>query len=86
MIEPIIQVYITKWCRDCSRVIKNLEDFNVTVNIIDIDKNIEGEKLVRSVNRGFRSVPTIIFPDGSILVEPTQVVLEEKLKTFKKNL
>jgi mycoredoxin len=38
---------------------------------------------VQQVNGGYKSVPTIIFPDGSVLVEPSNVVLEKKLKEVK---
>jgi mycoredoxin len=34
---------------------------------------------VESVNKGKRSVPTIVLPDGSILVEPTDAELEKKI-------
>jgi mycoredoxin len=31
------------------------------------------------VNGGYKSVPTIVFPDGSVLVEPSNAALEKKL-------
>jgi hypothetical protein len=34
---------------------------------------------VESLNHGFRSVPTIVWADGSMLVEPTEAELVEKL-------
>jgi glutaredoxin len=46
---------------------------------VDIDADPAGRKYVESVNRGFRSVPTIVFPDGSILVEPSNMELSRKL-------
>jgi hypothetical protein len=47
-----------------------LEYEGVHFHFIDIDKNREGEELVKQTNRGYRSVPTIFFPDGSVFVEP----------------
>jgi mycoredoxin len=38
---------------------------------------------VQEVNGGYRSVPTIVFPDGSVLVEPSNARLEEKLAGMK---
>ena len=46
---------------------------------VDIDKDEEAGKYVESVNRGFRSVPTIVWPDGTILVEPSDEELAKKL-------
>jgi len=42
-------------------------------------RSIALEKFVKETNKGFRSVPTIIFPDGSILVEPSTSMLAKKL-------
>jgi len=42
-------------------------------------KNVEAGKFVESVNGGYRSVPTIVFPDGTILTEPSTADLMKKL-------
>lgn len=34
---------------------------------------------VEQTNKGMRSIPTIVFPDGSVLVEPSNAELAEKL-------
>jgi glutaredoxin len=49
---------------------------------VDIDKDESGEEFVLSKNHGMRSVPTILFEDGSILVEPTNTELQDKLGTI----
>jgi glutaredoxin len=46
---------------------------------IDIDRDPEARAYVQQINGGYRSVPTIVFPDGSILVEPSHAELAEKL-------
>ena len=46
---------------------------------VDIDNDTEGARYVQEVNRGYRSVPTICFPDGTILVEPSDEALRSKL-------
>jgi hypothetical protein len=48
---------------------------------VDIDIDESGEEFVLSTNKGMRSVPTILFEDGSILVEPTDTELQYKLGT-----
>jgi glutaredoxin len=46
---------------------------------IDIEEDAQGREFIRQINRGYESVPTIIFPDGSRLVEPSNNELTEKL-------
>jgi len=50
---------------------------------IDIDQNPQATEFVKQVNRGLRRVPTIIFPDGTILVEPDSESLRAKLRNFQ---
>jgi mycoredoxin len=45
---------------------------------VDIEQDDEAAAFVESVNDGYRSVPTLLFPDGSVLVEPTVSELEER--------
>lgn len=67
-----IKVYGTKWCGDTRRALRFLDLNFISYLYIDIDEDQEARKLVEEVNNGYRSVPTIIFPDGSMLVEPTE--------------
>jgi hypothetical protein len=46
---------------------------------IDIDEDAAGEQLVLDTNHGMRSVPTLIFPDGAVLVEPSDDQLADRL-------
>jgi len=50
---------------------------------INIDEDLAGREYVVKVNKGNRSVPTILFPDGEVLVEPSNTALLEKLKKFE---
>ena len=74
-----ITVYGTDWCGDCRRAKRLLDENQISYNWVDIDKDSEGEKFVKTTNRGNRSVPTIVFGDGSILVEPSNPQLIAKL-------
>jgi mycoredoxin len=75
--EKII-MYGTTWCGDSIRAKKLFEDYQIEFEWINIDKNNDGEKRVKEINKGYKSVPTIIFPDGSILVEPDKETLKKK--------
>jgi mycoredoxin len=74
-----IKVYGTKWCPDCTRAKRILDQHKAGYTCIDIEQDAKAADYVVKVNHGNRSVPTIIFPDGSILVEPSNSELENKL-------
>lgn len=74
-----IIVYGTNWCGDCRRARRFLDMKNIPYTWIDIDKDKEAELFVLRTNRGMRSVPTILFGDGSILVEPSNLAISQKL-------
>ena len=74
-----IVVYGTGWCGDCYRVRHFLKKHAVCYQWINIDNDREAEKIVLKINNGLRSVPTIVFNDGTILVEPSNATLAEKL-------
>lgn len=79
MVDSQIMMYGTRWCIDCRRAKALLDRNNIPYTWINIDVDKEGEKFVLNTNRGMRSVPTILFPDGSVLVEPTKRELASKL-------
>jgi glutaredoxin len=74
-----IVMYGTSWCYDTRRARAIFDKNNIPYKWIDIDRDPEGRKFVEQTNHGMRSVPTIIFPDGSILVEPSNDELAVKL-------
>ena len=76
--EHII-MYTTAWCGDCRRAKEFFAYHEIEYVNIDIDKEPRGAEFVKRVNNGNRSVPTIIFPDGTKMVEPSSWDLAEKL-------
>jgi len=79
MTQETTIVYGTNWCGDCRRTRRFLDYNKVPYQWIDIDQDKEAEQFVIKTNRGMRSVPTVVFPDGSILVEPSNLKVAEKL-------
>jgi len=77
--ETKILFYGTTWCVDCRRAASFFDNHQVNYTFIDIDKDKAGRAFVEKTNNGNRSVPTIVFPDGSILVEPSLGQLSHKL-------
>lgn len=78
-----IQMYGTRWCPDCFRAKQVFTRHNVKFDWHDIEQDERACAYVEKVNGGYQSVPTIVFPDGSVLVEPSNKILEEKLASFK---
>ncbi|MDD5037992.1 MAG: glutaredoxin domain-containing protein [Dehalococcoidales bacterium] len=76
-------VYGTSWCPDTRRSRKCLERLGVKFVWLDIEKDKDACAFVERVNKGNRSVPTIVLPDDSILVEPSDTELEKKLLEMK---
>jgi glutaredoxin-like protein len=79
MADPII-IYGADWCFDCRRARRFFDQQQVIYKWVDIDRDKTGEQYVLMVNKGMRSIPTIVFPDGSFLVEPSNNQLAKKLK------
>lgn len=56
-----------------------LEQSGAEFEYINIWADDLGRTRVRVINRGYESVPTLVFPDGSILTEPSAKILRDKL-------
>jgi glutaredoxin-like protein len=76
---PPIRMYSTSWCGDCRRSKRFLESHQVPFEEINIEEDPQAAQIVLALNHGRRSVPTIVFPDGSVLVEPSNLALASKL-------
>jgi mycoredoxin len=73
-----IVMYATEYCSDCMRAKKFFEANNIPHLRVGLEGNVDATSFVMQLNRGYRSVPTIVFPDGSILVEPDWEELKAK--------
>jgi mycoredoxin len=65
-----IKMYVTTWCGDCRFAKRWFDTHGVPYEAINIEEDEDAAEIVQRINGGNRSVPTILFPDGSILVEP----------------
>ena len=74
-----ITVYGTTWCSDCKRAKRFLGDQQVEYKWIDVEQDEQARRFVEDHNDGKTIIPTIVFDDGTILVEPTNAQLAEKL-------
>ena len=78
-----IKIYGTSWCPDCARAKQVFNKLKIPFDWIDIARDEQAAAAVAKLNGGFKSVPTIVFPDNSVLVEPGTAELEKKLRFFR---
>lgn len=83
MSNQTVTIYGTTWCGDCKRAVRVLNQHQWPYQYIDIEHDDQGRAYVEQVNRGNHSVPTILFPDGSVMVEPSSAALTQKLDSLK---
>jgi thioredoxin reductase (NADPH) len=77
--ETGLTVYGATWCPDCRRAKQFLGEQRIHYTWIDIEQDRDGQALVERANGGKRIIPTIVFPDGDLLVEPSNAELAAKL-------
>ena len=78
-----IKFYSTEWCGDCVRSKKLLDNLNIGYEEIDIDLDKEAYNKVAKLQNRKPRIPTIIFEDGTYLVEPTDPELLEKINSYQ---
>jgi len=74
-----ITMYGADWCGDCRRSKRFLDENKVAYNYIDVEADASASDKVIEINGGMRSIPVIVFPDGSHLTEPSDNALRDKL-------
>jgi thioredoxin reductase (NADPH) len=79
MTDGTITMYGTLWCGDCKRAKKFFGQQRIHYTYVDVEQDAAGLAFVERVNNGRQTVPTIVFPDGGILVEPSNAELAAKL-------
>lgn len=74
----IITMYGAAWCPDCRRAKVFFDRHKIEYENVDIDEAPEATPFVKSLNNGKRIIPTIVFPNGDLLIEPSDAQLAEK--------
>lgn len=74
-----ITVYGAPWCPDCKRSKTLLSEHRIAYDWVDIDQDSRGLQIVEELQDGGRSIPTVVFDDGAVLVEPTNEELARQL-------
>lgn len=82
MAKADITMYGADWCGDCRRSKRLLESLDVQVNHIDVEADESAAVKVIEINGGAKSIPVIVFSDGTHLTEPSDLELTAKLKAL----
>jgi mycoredoxin len=72
-------VYSTTWCGYCVRLKRQLDREGIAYDAVDIEQDAAAAEKVMNVNGGNQTVPTVIFPDGSALTNPSLKQVTDKL-------
>jgi mycoredoxin len=75
----MLTMYTTDWCGYCVRLKDGLERAGISFAEVNIERQAEAADVVMAVNGGNRTVPTLVFPDGTALTNPTLREVREKL-------
>jgi mycoredoxin len=78
--EKVI-MYGTPTCPGVPPARGMLERAQVPFDYVNIAEDAESRGKVMAINDGNASVPTLVFPDGSTLTEPSTAVLRQKLES-----
>jgi mycoredoxin len=78
MIQPLT-MYTTPWCGYCKRLKRQLAAEEIEVTEVDIEQDHEAAEFVMTVNSGNQTVPTVVFPDGSALTNPSAAAVKARL-------
>jgi len=77
-----VVVYGASWCPDARRARRFFDEHGVAYAWVDIDEDKGASSFVRETNGGQILIPVIVFPDKSILVEPSNYELAKKMEAL----
>jgi mycoredoxin len=66
-----VTMYTTDWCGYCFRLKKLMQRESIDFAEVNIEHDAQAAELVMQANGGNRTVPTLLFPDGVALTNPS---------------
>jgi mycoredoxin len=76
---PDVTIYTRRWCGASMRVMRFLNERAIPYVEIDITQDPDAAGVVRELNRGYESVPTILFDGRHVATEPSEAELARLL-------
>ena len=74
-----LTIYSTPWCGYCHRLKGQLDREGISYSAVDIEQEPDAAFVVEQVNGGNQTVPTLVFPDGSALTNPSVAQVKAKI-------
>jgi mycoredoxin len=74
-----ITMFSTTWCGYCNRLKKQLDAQGIGYTEINIEEVDGTAELVEQINGGNRTVPTVLFPDGTAATNPSAAEVKSRL-------
>lgn len=75
----MLTMYSTPWCGYCRRLAAQLDREGIGYTVVDIEQDLAAADYVTSINGGNRTVPTVQFPDGTALTNPSITQVKQQL-------
>jgi mycoredoxin len=75
----VLTMYSTPWCGYCRRLAAQFDREGIGYTVVDIEADLAAAEYVMQINGGNRTVPTIRFPDGTALTNPTLTEVRQRL-------
>jgi mycoredoxin len=77
-----LTMYTTPWCGYCRNLKRQLARDGIVMVEIDIERDEAAAEFVMSVNGGNQTVPTVVFPDGTALTNPSAAQVKTQLSAL----
>ena len=74
-----LTMYTTTWCGYCRQLKRQLDEQGIDYAEVNIEQTPGAAEFVMSVNGGNQTVPTLLFPDGSTLTNPSLAQVRSQL-------
>jgi mycoredoxin len=78
----VLTMYSTDWCGYCHRLKSQLDRERIAYRVVNIEREPDAAAFVAGVNGGNQTVPTVRFPDGSALSNPTIADIRNRLRAL----
>ena len=75
----MLTMYSTSWCGYCRRLKAQFDREGIEYTVVDIEQDPAAAEFVMSVNGGNQTVPTVTFPDGTALTNPSIKQVKNRL-------
>ena len=68
-VPAVLTVYGASWCADCRNTQRYLDGAGVEYRYVDLETDHAAQTMLDRA--GHRSIPVVVTPDGTVLIEPS---------------